>query len=319
MGLSPAQIFTNVANTSQAPGNQPITGSSLLPPSTGVLGATTVAPAPTAPAGPTAAQTQAESDFSTNLGGVRSSTGDTINTNAGDYNHSILDYLASLKQQQIGVNSDSTQNELAREQGLKSITDMVGNGVKSGGVILSNDNAGSSSAGEALARAYSTLGRQQASSVGNQFAQGENKIQSEQDALNAGTQTQAGDFNQKKLDTINGIVNDARTKLTQLNQMATYANITDRVDIDKEIAAVRQQATDALTQYDSTLNSGISSNVPQTADATRAKAAGLLNAGTAPESAFNYTATEPTQLSNSGPVASSLPIFTTPAKKQVTA
>lgn len=254
------------------------------------------------------------SDFISAKNNALHSITDIIGTNAGDFGGSIQDYLDSRATQQKGINTDATQNELAREQGQQGILDMVGNGIKSGGVTLGNANAGSSSAAEALARAYGTIGRQQASSVGNQFAQGENKVQNEQDALTAADTTEARHVSQSKTDTINSIVNTARSQLAYLNQYAASASLPDRVDIEGQIAQVKQQALDALTKYDGTLSSGVGTQTPQTADQTRAAAQGLLTAGTAPDSQFDYTTDVPTQLQGSGDFASSLPIFLAPKK-----
>lgn len=277
---------------------------------------TSTTPTPTTTAGTggasalTAAQTQAQTDFANGLGTSSGLIKQNIDQNAGAYNNSILDYLSGLKQQQHTIDSESTQNELARQQGHQSVLDMVGNGIKSGGVILANKNAGGSSASDALARAYSVLGRQQESSVGNQFAQGQNKINTEQGNLAEANSNQVRHSQQAKVDTINGIVNDATSKLTALNQMAMYASIPDRVDIDAKIAEIRQQAMDALTAFDQTLSGGIASTTAATPDQTRASADALRTAGVAPENSFSYTSAIPAQFQSTGPFASDLPIFT---------
>lgn len=285
----------------------------LSTPSTGGSGGGSSAPAVPAL---TAAQIQAKTDFATGQGTANGLINSNISGQAGGYQNSILDYLSGLKQQQNTINGESTQNELAREQGHQGVLDMVGNGIKSGGVVLANDNAGSSSAGDALARAYATLGRQQESSVGNQFVQGQNKITTEQTNLDQANSDEVRHASQSKVDTINSIVNDATTKLSSLNQLAMYASIPDRVDIDAQIAEIKQQAMDALSVYDQSLTQGIASNAPASADQTRAQASQLLTAGVAPQNEFSYTADVPAQLQNTGPFASPLPIFTAPKKNQ---
>ena len=69
----------------------------------------------------------------------------------------------------------------------------------------------------------------------------------------------------------------------------------------------------ALSKYDGTLASGLAGITPASSDTNQAKATTLLNAGTAPESAFSYTAIPPSQLSN-GPQPTPLPIYTSPKK-----
>lgn len=272
---------------------------------------TTAAATPALTAAQIAAN-QATADFNSNKTSILGSINNGIDTSAGDYHNSILDYLDSQKQAQAGIDSESVQNELAREQGMQSITDMVGNGIKGGGVILANDGAGSSSAGDALAKAYGLIGRQQASGVGNQFAQGQDKVNTDQGNLVTSGATKVRDINQAKADTINTIVNNATTALGQLNQNAAYASIPERVQIDQQIATIKSQAMAALSAYDSELSS---SATPESQDAVRAKAASLLSAGTAPASQFNYTSDVPASLNNTGQFASSLPIFLAPNKK----
>lgn len=256
----------------------------------------------------------ADANFNDQKNSTLSSIKDSIGSNAGDFGGSIQDYVDQRQQSQNSINNDSVQNELSREQGQQGVLDMVGNGIKSGGVTLANNNAGSSSAGEALARAYGILGRQQSSQVGNQFAQGQNKVNTEENNLVAGDTTEARHVTQSKTDTINNIVNNARTQLANLNYYAASGNVNDRVDIENQIAQVKQQAIDALSAYDGTLSKGISGQTPQSAAGIRSTAQGLLTAGTAPESQFNYTTTPPPQLQGTGQFASDLPIFVSPNK-----
>lgn len=312
--MNPQQAGMNITTPQpvlQAPdtgtGDQRFGGTTAL--TTLVAGTGAVAPpkpAPVLPAGPTA---QELADFNAQKGVTMGSINDSINSAGGQYHQSILDYLDSRKAAQKTINAESTQNELARQQGHQGILDMIGNGIKSGGVTLANANAGSSSAGEALARAYSVLGRQQESSIGNQFAQGNAKIGAEQENLNAGDETQIR-HSKDKTGTINSIVNGATTALTALNQAAATANISDRVQIDAKIAAIKQQALAALSAYDAELTGGIAGQAPQGSDTTRAEASRLLTAGVAPESSFNFTSNVPTQFQGTGDFASSLPIFT---------
>ena len=264
--------------------------------------------------GSTAGYNKAISDFNNQKNSTLSSITNAIGSNAGDFGGSIQDYLDQRKQSQNQINSDATQNELAREQGMQGVLDMVGNGIKSGGVTLANSNAGTSSAGEALARAYGILGRQQASSVGNQAAQGQNKVNTEENNLLAGDATETRHVSQSKTDTINNIVNSARQQLANLNYYAASASVPDRVDIEHQIAQVKQQAIDALSQYDGTLAQGTAGQPANSAAQTRAAAQGLLTAGVAPENQFNYTTSAPAQFQNTGQFASDLPIFVAPNK-----
>lgn len=261
------------------------------------------------------ASPQGVADYNRSLTSSNNSISDAINSGASGYKGSILDYLDSRRGQQNTINSDAVQNELARQTGMQGILDMVGNGVRSTGTVLANKNAGSSSAGDAIARAYGTLGRQQASGVGNQFAQGQNKVNTEQSNLSLADTSQQRHSSEDKTNTINTIVNNARSQLASLNQAASYASIPNRVDIESKIAQVKQQAMAALSSYDSSLTQGISGQTPLDSNGVRAQATSLATAGTAPSQPFNYTSEAPAQFQGTGQFASSLPIFIAPKKQ----
>lgn len=261
-----------------------------------------------------AARAKAAADYGSQKTSALNSITDLIGTNAGDLSNAVQQYLYTRGQSQNSINNDAVQNELARQQGMQGVLDMVGNGIKSGGVILANNNAGDSSASEAIARAYGTLGRQQASSVGNQAAQGQNKIDTEEDNLLTADAAEAANLKNSKADTINNIVNNARTQLANLNYYAASASIPDRVDIEGQIAQVKQQAMDALSAYDATLANGASSQARSTAPQVRQQAQQLLTAGVAPADSFNFTSSVPAQFQDTGQFASSLPIFTSNKK-----
>lgn len=286
----------------------------------------TPAPTPTptgivASFGPTAAQlaaAQAATDYQNLKNTAYGSITDATNAGAGAYNEGLQEYLAQEKQQQNTINGQSVQNELSRQQGHQGVLDMIGNGLESSGQILASHNAGSSSAGEAFARAYGTLGRQQESKVGNQFAQGQAGIQTTQDNLTAANTEEIRKSGYDKSTTINGIVAAATDKLNQLNQAAAYASLPDRIQIDQEKATIQAQAMAALSQYDQVLTQGIAANAPESPDAVRAQASKLLTSGVAPQNQFNYTTVAPPSVQGTGPSPSSLPIFTAPTAKKDT-
>lgn len=279
-----------------------------------VLGASTTnsTPATTTSTGPSAAQTEYDSQYAADQAAIQSGIG----TSAGDYKQSILDAANSNKNAQLGINQQGIQNELSRDQGLQGVSDMVGNGIQGGGVQIDDAGAGTSSAGEALARDYGIVGRQAASQVGNQYAQGQNTVNTNQTELNNNEGVQASDLSQKKADTINNIVSSANQSLQYLDSLAASADITDLPSIQQQIATVKAQATSALSAYDSELG-GVNTTQEAQPD-EQAAAQGLFAAGTAPANAFNYTTTAPAQFQNTGPSPSSLPIYIAPNKNNDT-
>jgi hypothetical protein len=232
---------------------------------------------------------------------------DATNQASNNYKSSILDFLDSYKAQQGDINRSNVQNELARRQGSRSVLDMVGNGIRSGGITLNNANATNSSAAEAIAKAYGEMGRREQTQVNNQFAMGQDEIANAQAKLAALTETQKRHFSEDKVTTVNGIVNDATNQLAALNQAAASASLPDRIAIEQEKARIRQETLTALSQYDALLSQLAK---PASAEDNRKKAAALDTAGTAADNAFQYDTTIPTELQGTGPFASTLPIFT---------
>lgn len=266
-----------------------------------------------------AAVARAQANYNNGLAADMSVINQGIGSGAGDYHQSILDYFngaGGVNSQQNTINASSVQNELSRAQGLQGVRDMISNGIQGGGVVLDNDNAGTSSAGEALARAYGIQGRQQASGVGNQYAQGQNTIANQQGNLDTAVKNfMTVDAPTKKADIINNIVSGANQTLTYLNAIAQGAGVSNLPAIQQQIDQVKAQATSALSAYDSELGQQQAANAPTSQEANQAKAQGLFAAGTAPAQAFNFTNVGPAQLQNTGPAASSLPIYIAPSNK----
>jgi hypothetical protein len=234
----------------------------------------------------------------------------------GDLDTGIQDLTDAWGSGQKAIDTKSTNNELSRMQGHQGILDMVGNGIQSGGVMLANKNAGDSSGSEALARAYGILGRQQESKVGNQYEQGANSIAAEQGQFDTQRAGQLRDFNTKKTDTINNIIDTAKNTLGVLNASLAGANIADRIDIQNEIQTVKDNAAKMLQTYDAKLQSGYDGVHAQGGDVNRQKANELNIAGTAAPNTFDYTTQAPTVQQGTGPSASPLPLFTLPKNKQ---
>lgn len=239
------------------------------------------------------------------------STADEAAANSGiGLKNNILDFIDSLKSGQGKIDTESANNDLAKIQGTQGVLGMVSRGIKSGGVMLSNQNAGSSSAAQALADAYGTLGRNQLSNVGNQYAQGQNNIQQEQNDFGIQQASGVRNLQGSKEQIINGIVSQAQNQLGQLDAAIAGASLPNRINIEQEKQAIRQKAMDALSQYDTLLNEGVGGVHAATGDDTYARATQMAQAGTAPDSTFNFDTAAPPQLQGSGPFASSLPLFT---------
>lgn len=235
---------------------------------------------------------------------------DQAGQNAGlSYKNSILDLVNQLQQGQNALNNRGIQAALAKQQGSTAARAAVGRGIQSGASTLANRNAGDSSAAQAIANAYSDIGRRQLSQVGNQFAQAQFGIGQDQQALNNQQSLGQGRLADSKVQMINNIVSDAQNQLAALDAAMANASLPDRINIEQEKNGIRQKATDQLQQFDSLLGQGLSNVHPMDQQATLAQANQLATAGTAPEQAFNFTAAGPAQFAGSGPFDSNLPLF----------
>lgn len=261
-----------------------------------------------------AAQQQAL--FDSQLGTIDSSSDLSAGTSAGDLRTSINDFVDSLGANQVARNNQEVQNYLAKQQGNQGVLDMVGQGIRSGGVTLNNDNAGDSSATGAIANAYGTLGRSQATSVGDQFAQAENTVQQGHDADAVALANKLRDLPQSQTDIVNNIVSAAQQQLGNLDYQMSITGAPERVDMQAQKDQITNDTLAKLQGLDQLLSSGGGTALtPQDNSVTANKAGALFTAGTAPASAFNFNTIVPTQLQGTGASPSELPIYTAPSNK----
>jgi hypothetical protein len=275
-----------------------------------------VAADPYAAYGGTAKFNQLKADFSGQKNNIMSGANDAINNAGTSIGSGILDLISSLSSGQRAIDSQAVQNELAKKQGLRGVMDHLGQGIRSGGVMLANKNAGDSSAAGALADAYGQIGRQEASQIGNQYAQGMEQVGLKQQDLSDQKDVGMRHIAENKTQVINNIVSDTQTKLAALDSAIAGASLPDRINIEGEKNNVRNQALAALQQYDQQLQQGVGNVHAQSQDDRMAKANELANAGVAPEGAYSFTEHGPAQFQGTGPFASSLPLFTLNKKSQ---
>lgn len=247
---------------------------------------------------------------------IYSTARDAANNFGIGYGTNILEFINGLKSGQDTINSKGARNELAKTQGTQGVLGMVGRGIKSGGVMLANKNAGDSSAAGALANAYGDIGRRELSDVGNQYANANEDLRLQQDAFNQQRDLGVRKLNDSKTITINQIVADARDKFAQLDAAMADKSLPERIAIDQEKEAVRQQTLAALQQYDQQLQTGLSGIHETNIDERRTEANRLGSAGTdLGKDAFSYTTETPVELQGTGPLPSELPVFSTQKKK----
>jgi len=256
-----------------------------------------------------AATAAALAGYNTQKNNIYGTALDAANSLAPTYEQNILETIRNLNQSQSTINNQRIQNEAAKIQGTRDISDMVGRGIRSGGVTLASRNAGNSSATGALANAYGELGRRELSKVGNQFATADAGINTAQEDLTYQLQQAPEKFRVGLMQNVDNIVAQARDQLASLDAAMSSASLTGRIAIDQEKQAIKNQVLGVLDQYNTKLASGVQGIQASGADDIRAKANAQLVAGQAPATAFNYTTEAPAALQGTGPVASELPIY----------
>lgn len=282
----------------------------------GVLSAMTQASDPYAQWGGKSAYDSARAGFGTQRQNILSGANEAIGNAARGYGSSILDFLDSLRSGQRNIDQQSIQNELGRQQGTRGVLDMVGRGIKSGGVMLANRNAADSSAAGALAGAYGDMGRRQLSQVGNEYAMNQNELGQQQEDLSLQQSQGLRHLNESKTQVVNGIVSQARNALAALDAAIAGASLPDRIQIEAEKETIRQQALQQLQQYDSQLSQGVAGIRPMDQNQARTQANQLAMAGAAPAESFNFSTETPAQFQNTGPYPSGLPLFQLPRNRR---
>ena len=249
------------------------------------------------------------SGFDTQKQNIYGTSNDAANNAAVSRHSGILDFLDSLRGGQRTVDERGVQNELGKKQGFNSIMDMVGQGIRSGGVMLANKNAGDSSAAEGIARAYGKIGQRELGKVGNQYENENRQIGLAQSDLNQQRSTGLRKFDEGKVQTVNNIVMDARNQLAQLDAAMAQADMPTRIQIEQEKERIRGDVMNILSQYDNELSQGAQGVNPTSVDDRRRTAFGLANAGVAASNPFDFSTETPSQFQNTGPFSSELPIF----------
>jgi hypothetical protein len=176
--------------------------------------------------------------------------------------------------------------------------------------MLAGRNASDSSAAEGVARAYGDIGGRELSKVGNQYELENRNIDMAQTDFDTQRESGLRKFGEDKIQTVNNIVSEARNRLAQLDASMVEADVPTRVAIEQEKNAIKQEALTILGQFDQQLAEGAGGVRATGVDERRRTAADLANRGVAAANPFNFTSEAPTQLQNTGPFSSGLPLFT---------
>lgn len=249
------------------------------------------------------------SGFGNQKQNIFSSANDAAKTSGINMRNSILDLIEAARTAQTSVDNRGINNELARQRGTSDIYGMVNRGITSGGVTLNNRNAADSSAAGAIARAYGNIGQRELSDVNNQYELENKDLALAQE--NVDLQERAGlrRIESDKEMAVNNIVSDANNQLAALDTAMANASLPERIAIDAEKNKIRSQVLEILSRYDNRLGE-VNQISPMERQARIAEATKRNQLGQANPTQFDYMTEAPAQFQNTGPYASTLPIFT---------
>lgn len=249
--------------------------------------------------------------FMNQKGSILDSVGGALNTAGNRLGSGIDQFLQSYKTSQRGINEGGINAALAKQQGIQGILGSVGRNIKSGNVMLSNKNASDSSAAGALAQAYGEAGRRQAAGVGNQFEQKQNELGMQQADLADQAALYQKEVGREKENVVNSIVDSTRQQLSSLNEAMIGASLPDRIEISKEIDAIKQRALSELSAYDKTLKSGMSKyRAIDRNEMNRQAAARATQGYDLGDNMFDYENVDQGQFNDTGAQPADFPLYT---------
>lgn len=223
---------------------------------------------------------------------------------------SILDFIGGARQQQDTIDQKRANAQFSLQEGKGDIMDMVGRGIRSGGVMLANKNAASSGAAGQIARAYGELGNREARDVGNQFALENQGIDLEQNNLATGFETQKRKIDEFKISNTDNIVNSAKADLQALEARRIGASLPELFQIDQLTQQIKDATMAKLGELDSLLQSERAKINPMDNQQVMAKANDMRTAGTGGPQMFNFNTNAANVQTTGAPIAGAeLPIY----------
>lgn len=207
-----------------------------------------------------------------------------------------------------GLNNKYTDAEAGKMSAYSGIMDMINRGVTSAGTMLANKNASSSSAADAIARAYAMLGQREAQGVAQDYTTDIRDLGLELGALKASKDTFEQGVNTGVESKVAEIVGDARNKLISLNEIYADAGLSDRLQVEQlkeEIRGNANKALEGLLGYAQNTYKGVNPYTQQ----QRIGAANKLRESGGLGTAYDYTTQAPMGMASSNVNASSLPLY----------
>jgi hypothetical protein len=254
-----------------------------------------------------------QSEFDSQKNSLMGTFNDRLGAENRGMRSSVLDYLDTQRQGQKNIDNAGRDNAYARQSGMDGIMGMVGRGIKQGGMMLQSRNASDSSAAGEIAKAYAELGQREASTIGQQYEQGQSQIAQDQELLGIKANKFNRDYEDEKTNVTNDIVTKVMDQLSSIDARIADADLPGRIALDQEKTRITSQAIASLSQYDSQLRTDRAKIQPATRDEQNRQAAEMATEGAdLGANAFDYQTEAPARFQGTGPFSSGLPIFTRP-------
>lgn len=156
------------------------------------------------------------------------------------YQADVQKFLATIQNGQDDINSGRANNALNLRRSMSNIAAGIRQGIKSGGVQLANMNATDSGAADAMARAYATMGNQQAGDANNEAALKTAEFDVNQTKLNRDRDEGIAGFDRERDAEVSRIRGDLRNKLAALDAQGEAEGVTGIVDMGIVNAVVNE-------------------------------------------------------------------------------
>lgn len=195
---------------------------------------------PSAAAATAAKAEQTRRNVETTQSGYRDAASQQATDVRNKYQNDVQKFLATIQNGQDDINSGKANTALNLRRSMSNIAGGIRQGIKSGGVQLANMNATDSGAADAMARAYATMGNQQAGDANNEAALKFGELDTTQVKLNRDRDEGIAGFDREREAEVSRIRGDLRNKLAALDAQAAAEGVNGAVNMGIVDAVVNQ-------------------------------------------------------------------------------
>jgi hypothetical protein len=297
------QVGTGIAQPTtqvQPAGSIPASGYYTYPPATqdtgggGGGGTTPINTGPSAAEiAAAAALAQARTQRDAALSGIQTKESQGYSDINDSFYNQVNPFINDLTDSQTSINQGRENALYSRSTSIRDLVDSIRQGINSGQVMLANNNAGSSSAAEAIAKAYSRIGSKGSSQINGQFAQDNRTLDTNQSSLDRKRDEGVRQYHDYVSTQADKIATDTQIQLDSLNADAQYAGLSpiDVATLKNQIISAGQAKLAGLDSY---LNSKVGAITAENSDQASAQAEKLIQAGSAaPSKEYSFGMASP--------------------------